>query len=183
MDELEAIIHQFLTNANEGAALGQLTIHQLKEVIRIGGLAAGLTVKMEYRVPVKMFEQQLRGFVDCVWRRPDDGAVIVAWEIDGINVTHHHVHGHLVPPPWRKNAVGIIRKLSATNAPVKVHALYSIRPGLRLEDHSELVQQWHDKQMLVDAQQVRVHKDSNLLAGTLMQIINQVQTYNQASDN
>jgi len=109
MDELAAMIQQLLANANEGAGVGQLTVHQLKGVIRIGGLAAGLAVKMEYCVPVQMFEQQLRGSVDCVWRRPGDGEVIVAWEIDGIDVTHHHVHGHLVPPPWRRNAVGIIR--------------------------------------------------------------------------
>jgi len=73
--------------------------------------------------------------------------------------------------------------LSATNAPMKVHALYSFRPGLQLDDDSELVQQWHDKQNLVDEQQVHVHKDSQLLAGTLMQIVNQVQIANRATDN
>lgn len=171
-DELEAMIRQLLASANKGAAAGRLTVKQLKEVIRIGGLAAGLAVEMEYRVPVKMYEQCLRGYVDCVWRRPGDGEVIVAWEIDATNVTHHHVHGHLVRPPWKRNAVGIIRKLAATSARIKVHALYSFRPSLKLIDRADLVQQWHDKKTILGKQQVRVLKDSQLLAGALMQIVN-----------
>ncbi len=170
MVELDATIQQLLANANEGAAPGRLSLRQLKQVIQAGGRAAGLSVQMEYKVRVRMFDRDSVGFVDGVWRRSSDGPVIVAWEIDAIDVGHPHVFGHEIPPPWRRNAVGIIRKLSMTNAPIKVHALYSYRDRPLSLDNSQLVQLWHDEQLLVPKQRVLVQSDVQLLAGSLKKI-------------
>jgi hypothetical protein len=173
MEELAATIEYFLANPSEGAEAGRLTLEQLKKVIQSAGRAAGLTVQMEYPAQVTMFDQYLRGFLDCVWKRPDDGAVIVAWEIDGIDVGREHVFGHEVPPPWRRNAVGIIRKLSKIEAPTKVHALYSFRRCALQPDNSRLVQRWHNEQVQVPRQRVLVHTDKQLLTGSLMRVVTQ----------
>jgi hypothetical protein len=173
MGELEKVIHQLLSNPNEGAEPGQLTLRQLKEVIRVGGRAAGLVVQMEYPVQVPMFSRHLLGRIDCVWKRPRDNAIVVAWEIDGINVTRRHVFGHEVQPrPAQRNAVGIIRKLSIAKAPIKVHALYSYRTrGLLKRPNPRGIEKWHDEQVIVAAQKVRIQTDRQLLDGTLIQIV------------
>lgn len=182
MDELEAKIQQLLANANESAAGGQLTLKQLKEVIKVGGCAAGLAVQMEYPVRVPMFNQNLPGRLDCVWKQPSDGDIIVAWEIDGINVERRHVFGHERQPlPPTRNAVGIIRKLSRTNAPIKVHALYSYRNGLLKRPDPQRVQQWHNEQDMVAPQNVLVQTDRQLLDGTLMHIVAQARSLRAAS--
>jgi hypothetical protein len=120
-----------------------------------------------------MFCIEPRGRVDLVWKHPDNGQVIVAWEIDGFNVPERHVFGHLAPPPWKRNAVGIIRKLSETRAPIKVHALYSHSPkrGLLPRPDPQRVQNWHNSQEIVSRQDVRVRTDQQLLGGVLMEII------------
>lgn len=101
-----------------GDGLAGLTLHDLSELIRRAGLAAGFDVQSEFLT--KIVGRRNRRRIDWVWL-DETGSPIVAFEVEGHNVAPASLEGD-----HEKFA-------SLPNTCIKVLALYSITNSHRLK--------------------------------------------------
>ena len=98
-----------------GKRPGQLTLPELQFLVRRAGEQAGFDVSTE--VPV------LSGRMDCAWLERTTFRWLVAWEFDGRDVRPNHIAGNA-------RRLGNAKKFAASDAALKIQALYSVRGGV-----------------------------------------------------
>lgn len=172
MDDLEIYMDLILGHRPVGTVVGQLSVYELAALLEFAGYCAGFEVKPEKRVPIVYPEfegLQTNGEIDCAWIRPGHPAeIVVAWEIDAINVPDIHLSGSTVFVDKLK--AGNLRKLRASAAPIRVQALYSYRPNVNMTNrHARVAKFYGDA---VPPIEVHVLADVDLLQGKLIEIAN-----------
>jgi hypothetical protein len=142
----------------------QLTLYELGSLLVVAGREAGFEVSAEYAQEVELLNKQGKkraGRMDCVWHWQDgDGRMAVAWEIDAQDVPLQHLNG-------TQERIGNIRKFLASDAPVRIQALYSLRGKVR-PDNRRVVED------CLTAHQIRVISDTELMQGKLLELVQEL---------
>ena len=119
---------------HSGVRRGQLTERETAMLVVAAGRRAGYTVRTECIVfGRKRSGAPGRGEIDVGWYNCDDDTIRVAWEIDGQDASEEHFLGY-----EGKDTLGNKAKLLASEAPLKVQVLYSLKNNLRKKRDSKL---------------------------------------------
>lgn len=98
---------------------GQLTMHETGMLIVAAGRKAGFDVRSEVQVEIPGWQTKKK--IDFGWYHADDPkTLVVAWEVDGLDVPENHICGN-------EKRAGNRAKFNAINARRKVQVLYSLR--------------------------------------------------------
>ena len=84
----------------------------------------------------------------------------VAWEIDAQDVPLQHLNG-------TQERIGNIRKFLASDASVKIQALYSLRGGVRPDNRPAV-------EGCLTAHGIRVMSDTDLMQGKLLDLVQEL---------